>query len=224
MLGAVLPSLISAGSKLIGGLFGSREAEEQADLQKKFAQNAIQWKVADARKAGISPLYALGAQTVSYQPNLVGGGMSTAVSDMGQDISRAVEAVSSAGERTFNKTLSALQLERAGLENDLLRSQIAKNTMSGQVGPAMPAVVAEEKVQPPQRTPHVYVGGTKLKLDPGTSDVGQLAEDRYGEGPASWVTGIAGMVNDAIYNLKDKTFFEILDTIDRATRVNKYWE
>ena len=44
----------------------AREANER--LQKEFAQNSIQWRMADAKKAGINPYYALGASGMSYTP------------------------------------------------------------------------------------------------------------------------------------------------------------
>lgn len=123
-----LAPLISAGSSLIGGLLGRKSssdaAEEQADLQKEFARNAIQWKVADAKKAGVHPLYALGAQTTSYQPVSVGDPLPGALHDMGQDISRAVAATSPESRRVG--VLGELAVERAGLENELLRTQIGR--------------------------------------------------------------------------------------------------
>lgn len=41
------------------------------ERQKEFAQNAIQWRVADARKAGLHPLYALQGGGASYSPGAV---------------------------------------------------------------------------------------------------------------------------------------------------------
>lgn len=38
------------------------------ERQKEFAQNAIQWRVADAKKAGLHPLYALSGGGASYSP------------------------------------------------------------------------------------------------------------------------------------------------------------
>lgn len=224
MLGSILPMIISGGAKLIGGFMGQKSAEQQQAqqiaLQKEFAKNAIQWKVADAKAAGVHPLYGLGANTVSFQPNLVGADpMGQAFSDMGQDLSRAVEVAQSAPERVYNKAAQALALERAGLENDLLRSQIARNTLSAQVPPPIPV---QETIVPAQRTPAVRVGGADIELDPTTSNLGQLAEDRYGEGPASWVTGAAALVNDVMFNLKNKGFLELLRDLDRATSINKY--
>lgn len=220
--------IISGVSSLLGGVLSSRAAsdaaDEQADLQKQFAKNAIQWKVADAKAAGVHPLYALGANTVSYSPVSVGDtSMGSAFADMGHNVGRAIEAVQTAPERDMQKRLSMLQLERAGLENDFLKTQIAgqvnTNVRNAQVGPPMPIV---EKVMPPQRTTGMNVGGKSVVLDPTTSDLGQLAEDRYGEGPVQWITGGLAAFNDLVHNTKDMSFPEILRAIDRFTSVNKY--
>lgn len=141
-ISAAIMGGLSAGSSLLGGLM-NRSSAQQANQQnqywaaqnmaqqREFAQNGISWKVADAKKAGIHPLYALGAQTTSFSPVSVGSqadySMGSAVSNMGQDISRAISATRSEDERVSAVTsaMSGLQLERAGLENDLLRSKIA---------------------------------------------------------------------------------------------------
>lgn len=114
-------SLISAGSKLLGSLFGGSN-DDTWDHTKTLAKNQIQWKVADAKAAGVSPLYALGAPTMSYSGS-VGGepSLGSTLSDMGQDIGRAVAAKQTAPERA----VQALVLEKAGLENEYLREQIA---------------------------------------------------------------------------------------------------
>ena len=46
---------------------------KNAALQREFAQSGIQWKVADAKKAGLHPLAALGAQTASASPSYQAG-------------------------------------------------------------------------------------------------------------------------------------------------------
>lgn len=221
--------LVSGVSNLLGGIMSSRAAsdaaEEQAALQKEFAQNAIQWKVADAKAAGVHPLYALGANTVSYSPVSVGDtSMGSAFSNMGQDVGRAIEAVQSEPERTAAKQLTALQLERAGLENEFLKTQIAgqinRNVRSAQVGPGMPLV---ERVQGPQRTTGVNVGGVPVPFDQGTSDVGQIIEDRYGEGnPLTWPMGAATMWNDFVASQRGKSIWQILRDFDRWTSISKY--
>lgn len=135
---------ISVGGSLLGGLLGKSSADEnraaqerqaaqnRAD-QREFAQNSIQWKVADAKKAGLHPLAAIGSPTHSFSPISLGGGsssssMGSAVSAMGQDISRAVAAGSTAPQQVtqLQQAMAGLDLERASLQNDLLRSQIAR--------------------------------------------------------------------------------------------------
>lgn len=139
----LLGGLISGGASLLGGILGGNSskkiAAQQMRMQKEFAQNGIQWKVADAQKAGVHPLYALGANTVSYSPVSVGdSSLASGISQAGQDIGRAVAATASEPGR--NKILQGqmdqLALQRAGLENQLLASQIAKTNAS--IGPPMP--------------------------------------------------------------------------------------
>lgn len=114
----VTSALISAGSNLLGGLFGGGDddaediAEQNAQLQREFAQNGIRWKVADAKAAGIHPLAALGANTISYTPQAVGdlGGGSRwgpAIRNMGQDISRALDATRTNEERAAAEQAAA---------------------------------------------------------------------------------------------------------------------
>lgn len=188
----MLGSIISGVSNLVGGLFGAKSAadanEENIRQQRAFAQQGIRWRVADAKAAGIHPLYALGAQTASFAPSSVGDPLGGAISDMGQNIGRAVDAAGTRDERIAGKAMTSLQLERAGLENELLRSQIARER--GQLGPAFPGspvlidgqgnAVLPEKVVPPQRTTSVSMGRGPIALNPAFSDA-QTWEDRYGD-------------------------------------------
>lgn len=152
----MLGALISAGSSLLGGLLGKSSAdkaldaqkenlEKQAQLQREFAQNGIQWKVEDAKKAGIHPIYALGGSTASYTPSAMSIGadnsLGAGIAAAGQDIGRAMYATQDASGRSdmFSKTVQGLQLQRMGLENQLLASQIAKVNAPG-TPPPMPAL------------------------------------------------------------------------------------
>lgn len=133
----MIGNLIAAGASLVGGIMGQRSQEKTAEkniqLQKDFAQQGVQWKVADAKAAGIHPLYALGANTHSFAPVSVGDSLSPAIANAGQDIGRAVNAVSDPSTRVngIQKALQGLALERAGLENEVLRSQIRRNNSAG---------------------------------------------------------------------------------------------
>lgn len=119
-------------------------------LQREFATMGIQWRAADAQKAGIHPLAALGAQTHSFAPNSIGmaAGQVTpydpapAFSAAGQDIGRAIDSTRSRQDQAANMmhAASVLQLQRLGLENELLASQIARVKQPGS-GPGIPAAV-----------------------------------------------------------------------------------
>lgn len=134
--------LLAGATSFIGGLLNRNATKENnenlikdkqadRDLQRTFAENGIRWKVQDAERAGIHPLYALGANTVSYAPTSLGtqpASLGSGLAAAGQDISRSMHATRSAGERTdaFTKTVQDLSIQKMGLENQLLSSQIAK--------------------------------------------------------------------------------------------------
>lgn len=138
----MIGELISAGSKLIGGIVGQKAQDRQMAknraLQKEFAQRGIQWKVADAKAAGLHPLAALGAQTSSPAVQVGGSPLGDSLASMGQDISRAVAQGTPVAKRNqqFVEATQALQLERGSLENQLLKAQINKLNMPG-TGPGL---------------------------------------------------------------------------------------
>lgn len=145
----MLGELLGAGASLLGGLLGKSSADKNAarnvKMQKEFAQNGIQWKVEDAKKAGISPIYALGAQTQSFSPISVGDPLSSGVAAAGQDIGRAINATETNTGRTtaFSQAVQALQIDGMKLDNDIKRqellSKIATRNATG-VPPAMPGL------------------------------------------------------------------------------------
>lgn len=213
---AVIGAGISAGASLLGGILGDRAANkrneqslalarEQMAMQREFAQMGVRWKVADAKAAGLHPLYALGGQTHAPSPVSVmqeASPLPSALSDMGQDIGRAVAATSTAPERA-NHVLEALQLERAQLENDLLRSQIARNN-SAQIGPPFPSPV-------PSDFPSALTGGpaprvTVQPLEPIASDPRNPAKE-------------AGYINDYSYARTASGGLKIVPSSDMKDRM-----
>lgn len=120
--------LAGSAADLAAGIMGAdatRDANRRNEaLQREFAQYGIRWKVEDAKAAGLHPLAALGANTMSFTPSQVGDtALPTSISNMGQNISRAINATRTSDERA----MSHLTIEHAQLENELLRSQIANN-------------------------------------------------------------------------------------------------
>ncbi len=113
-------------------------------MQKEFAQNSIRWRVADAKAAGIHPLYALGASSASFSPiQGYGGdyGISDAFNTFSQGIDRAAQAKMTREERDrlqaneeINQTFQLAMMDRAArledskinlMESEVLRNKIA---------------------------------------------------------------------------------------------------
>lgn len=148
-------SVIGAGASLVGGLLGNsssskaraqadRHYQQEAAWRRTMATHGIQFRVQDAKKAGIHPVYAMG-NTPTYTPisrNFSGDNFDW-IGKTGQNLGRAIDAQQTKAERAKNDAytgqMQKLSLERAQLQNDLLRSQIAVRAQAGQ-GPARPSV------------------------------------------------------------------------------------
>lgn len=113
---------ISAGSSLLGSLVNHFTDDSKSlqnreyQRQKEFAQNQLQWRAADAEKAGLSKFAALGGQTSFYTPSYSGSssGFGEAVAQAGQGVSRALETYALASQR------EALEGQRLDNENKYL--------------------------------------------------------------------------------------------------------
>lgn len=136
-------ALIGGGAAVIGGYLNQeaqkdaneinkRMSEQNMAQQREFAQHGIRWKVEDAKKAGIHPLAALGAQTHSPSSSYIGASpvsMGDSISNMGQDISRAMLAKATPEEKQLaNIQLSSakLDLEGKAIDNQIRASQLRK--------------------------------------------------------------------------------------------------
>lgn len=137
--------------------------EENLAAQKESLQNSVSWRMQDAGRAGVHPLYALGMQPMQTSPTgaFISNNVMRDTSSQGQNISRAIEAMQTRSERAAASVVSSdqmqmnkLSLERATLENDLIRSQLARNSMA-QIGPAAPQVgsIPSPRSQPRPQTP-----------------------------------------------------------------------
>lgn len=111
--------------KVADKIFGDKSAKQNWKQQKKVLQNQVQWRVEDSVKAGLHPLAALGMAPAAVGGTYVGG---TDFGSMGQDIGRAAEAMLTP-ENKNTAHLAQLAVERGGLENELLRTQIASQRM-----------------------------------------------------------------------------------------------
>lgn len=117
-------------------------ARQNIDMQELFAKEGIRWRVADAQAAGIAPLAALGANTASFSPVSVGddgstqawGNLAGALSNAGQDVSRAAAAKMTKEEQLLvsKKIASAdLSLEGQALDNQIKATQLRRLNAPG---------------------------------------------------------------------------------------------
>lgn len=169
---------ISALGNIAGGLFGASAASKQQAMQLKFAKNAIQWKTADALKAGVHPAFALGAPTISYNP-VATGDLGQGLAAAGQDIGRAVMAQAPADVKAgvYAKSMQALELERGSLQNQVLREQLRQMQAAG----TPPAYPGGASVIPGAGNGRVYNAfGQNVAADPRESQAQKL-EDEWGE-------------------------------------------
>lgn len=136
---------ISAGANLAGGLLGGlssahesrknrAEARRQFNVQDDYNKNLTQYRVADALKAGIHPLAALG-QSANYSPTIHAGDNSGAGDIMSNAISRAGDNLS----RIFTEQdveSRELDLESKRLQNQLIKQKIAEVQQPGFISPS----------------------------------------------------------------------------------------
>lgn len=138
-------NIISAIGGLAGGLLQSqgqqsanRLAEAQFDYnaqkQEEYFKNAVLFRVQDAKRAGVHPLAALGAQIASPGPIAVGGGVAdtglgSGLASAGQDIGRAVSALKRTDEKeaAMRDAISAATLTKTQAEIDYIRSMTMRN-------------------------------------------------------------------------------------------------
>lgn len=165
--GGVVGSVGSLAGGIVQGITANRLANKNIATQKEFAQNGIRWKVADAKAAGIHPLYALGATTASYSP--VSGysgdfGISEAANQFGQGISRAAQAKMTRVEREREQARQEMQdvfaLARFKQEQRyqdaqirLIDSEIARNKVASDV-----ALMTAAKTAPMPGSPTLLPG------------------------------------------------------------------
>lgn len=127
-------SLVSGGFSLLGGSLGNRAAKrarrQDIALQKEFAQHGVQWRVEDAKAAGIHPLAALGMQGVPYSPVGFQDSLGSALAEAGQSIGGAVSRTMTAGQKAqqlLGLRLVQSQIDETDMRTRLLQSEIDRN-------------------------------------------------------------------------------------------------
>lgn len=189
-----MPGFDAVGDVLstIGNLWSTSQTNKAA---KTAATHAIQWRVQDAKKAGISPIYALGASGATMGPTAVAD--FSGLAQAGQDLTAARVRAMDRNERR-DAALAALKvtpeqrlanqlaLKHADLENQLLASQIAR-LQHDQVGPSSPMVMGSmspgggsQRVRPRPAEPVINSPNNNAREAGVITDYGYAATDRGG--------------------------------------------
>lgn len=198
------PMVIAAGisgvSNLVGNLVGNSGSVQGGNMRNMREANhaAIMGKISAAKKAGISPLYALGAPTVSPTVEVGSSGLGETISDMGADVSRAVAA----GQTSAERKLQELTLLKAQKDIEFLEAQTASINARTvrESAPPFPGALSQ-KVGDPMFTTGVNIGSIfpPWESNPNFSDTGQYGENRYGEG-LGILAGIPAAIGDMYWN------------------------
>lgn len=165
--GAILGGAgISAGANLIGsainGIMAGQSFDFQREMwdknynaQKEFAQNSMQWRVADARAAGLHPLAALGQMGSSYTPTSVydnGPDVGSAVANAGTAIGNAMGQI---GLLNAEAELEGKRLENASKLMELQTKADAKNM--GQLSNALAEIKKADVQLAQDQAPYTQV-------------------------------------------------------------------
>jgi hypothetical protein len=185
-------NVFNAGAQILGGVMSDRSTSRQnaqnVAYQREFAQKGVQWKVEDAKRAGLHPLYALGANTTSFSPIPVTG------SATGDAIAR--------GASNIAKNMSQSKMKK--LQTDLVEAQIQESRSRSIAALAQAkATNAEADFVTKQAIESAHRRDTQLKVNdiPITKDTAwsdtQDMEDRYGD-VAGAIYGLAVGGADAL--------------------------
>lgn len=206
--GGITGGIKSAASSFIGAaagkgadaLFGS------ADPYNKHLQRGIQWRVADAKAAGVHPLFALGA-SIGSPIGTSGSGVQSAVQD---SVTRGTQHGFGAPARAEARKM-AQQSHGAALTESYTRS--AANAAAARRDHAAALEMQSRAARATQRSnviqdkvdlggKSVVLPGLGAEITTGPSTTAQQFEDEYGDA-ASWIYGIGRLGVDT-YNAASK--------------------
>ncbi len=112
----IIAAGIAAGGALAGGALSQSSADkaaaQDAAAQREFAQHGVRWRVADAKAAGLHPLYSLGANVPTFSP-VARAGQSAFGRGVSEASAHIASGVRARGRTAQNAQLTALQLRQA---------------------------------------------------------------------------------------------------------------
>lgn len=181
---------IDAGVQNLGtDFFGRRQRKwdkEDRDDSRRYDRDRFVRLSADAKKAGIHPLFAMGAGTTS--PAIVS---KSAIAPRGarSDIGSSIQSMVNRSTRAKQNELLDGQIQSQKLENKLLQQEIDMGQTTTSVNQDKPR-------------PAPVIAGKKINKHKGWSDA-QTIEDRYGD-IVSWAYGLGVVGADLTQAIQDR--------------------
>lgn len=127
-----------------GGGLDRKDYRDQLRIQQKVYRETLPLNIDAMKSAGIHPLVGLGGMpSTTNAQAIIGEDLGSRMERAGQGLGRAAQAVMSQEERVFAQASAELSLERQGLENELLRSQITN--IHRATNPAFPSEFSERQ-------------------------------------------------------------------------------
>ncbi|AXH75053.1 MAG: DNA pilot protein [Microviridae sp.] len=114
-LNAGIGAVTGLAGQWVNSIFNQAQSQREYERQKEFAQNSIQWRVADAQRAGIHPLAALGGQGINYSP----------VVDTESDYGGAIERSGQAFQSAMDRYLQNQMFQKSKADINLVEAQTA---------------------------------------------------------------------------------------------------
>lgn len=188
---------ISAGSSILGGymsnMYSKKAAKRAYRYQRKIMNNQIQWKVADAKKAGIHPLYAMGAPTTGFSsPISTGFDPGQGLAEAGQTIGGAVSRLGSRDDKkemVLRNRLLEAQIGETDARKMAMQAETQRTLQSMRsqaVGSDAQLGVMDESL--PLRQPAVSSAISEFDISPNASqpkDMPRFARGNFGDLPGA---------------------------------------
>ena len=129
--------LFAGGSALLGGIGNwlgvksNNKAHQRANAanynaQKEFYQNSVAWRVADSKRAGVNPIYGLGADSASFSPSFQSVG-NNGVGDTLSSVSQAGLAMSQIMAQSAMMRAQTLMYNAEAALKEKQTSELGKN-------------------------------------------------------------------------------------------------
>lgn len=180
-----MPLGVGAGMAIggiAGGLLNFAGTERANRANQQSYKNRIQWTVADAKKAGVHPLFALGGSGAGVPPTAIAHRLGDVANNLGKayEARTAAAAAEKLNEQQIKESDSRIKLNE--VQAGLVSSQIAREMQSfysggndfyGLMNPAVeyqPDQVTRSAPGKPQLTAGKHPGWQRIRVGPGEND------------------------------------------------------